>query len=93
MFFYQKKRIPNIIMIIIGFILTSCFYFPGLIHLYLKQMDKMRKFVYGEKSNKNIMVEAMVLLVAKGTVEDSTLFAVSRAVGGQQLHSVNNVIY
>lgn len=38
-FLYQKKRgFPNITMIITSFILTSCFYFPGLIHaMYLKQ--------------------------------------------------------
>ena len=37
-FFYQKtKKFENILQIINSFILTSCFYFPGLLHaLYLK---------------------------------------------------------
>ena len=41
-FFYQKRKgFPDISMIITSFILTSCFYFPGLIHaMYIRQTDK-----------------------------------------------------
>ena len=58
-FLYQKKRgFPNITMIITSFILTSCFYFPGLIHaMYLKQTGQSAcgGLFTGEKSNKNVM--------------------------------------
>ena len=40
-FFYQKKRdFKDIMQIIVSFILTMCFYFPGLLHAYyLKYKD------------------------------------------------------
>lgn len=88
-FFYQKKRgFPNIIMIITSFILTSCFYFPGLIHaMYLKQtgQNACGGLFTGKKSNKNIMSGSDgVGLVAQGTVEDSATVAgeIGAAGGG-----------
>ena len=39
--YQQKKGFPDITMIITSFILTSCFYFPGLIHaMYMRQTGK-----------------------------------------------------
>lgn len=73
-FLYQKKRgFPNIMMIITSFILTSCFYFPGLIHaMYLKQTGQSAcgGLFTGEKSKKNVIGGiGGVGAVAGGTAE------------------------
>ena len=54
-FFYQKKRgFKDITMIITSFILTSCFYFPGLIHaMYMRQTgDSACAGLFSDKKSK-----------------------------------------